>query len=96
MGQENKSLKNLILSSKWEDLPTLLSLQWKNAIFIIGESMKILKVHFCQQIIIYINTSPQYTKRCEIATFGGLYFLGKVDIVNILCQKSGFRCLRLQ
>ena len=52
-----------------------------------GESVKILKLHFWPEE--YINISPQYTKRCGIATFGGVCFLRKKDFVNIFMRKSG-------
>jgi hypothetical protein len=51
-----------------------------------GESVKNLKLDFWPEK--YINISPQYTKRCGIATFGGVCFLGKIDFVNIFMRKS--------
>ena len=45
----------------------------KNSVW--GEKMKILKSNFWQEK--YINMGPQYTKRCRIATFGGVCFLKK-------------------
>ena len=50
--------------------------------------MEILKLHFWPEK--YINISPQYTKRCGIATLGGVCFLRKMDVVNILMRKSEF------
>ena len=50
--------------------------------------MKNLKLDFWPEK--YINISPQYTKRCGIATFGGVCFLRKIYFVNIFMRKSWF------
>jgi hypothetical protein len=56
--------------------------QWEMALFIMGEKMKILKSNFWPEK--YINMGPQYTKRCRIATFGGIfqYFHEKIMIYD--------------
>ena len=56
--------------------------------FIMGENLKILKSNFWPEK--YINMGPQYTKRCRIATFGGVCFLKKSWFVNIFMKKSWF------
>ena len=42
-----------------------------------------------------INIGLEYTKRCGIATFGGVCFLIKVDFVNIFIRKSGFQIFEI-
>ena len=38
----------------------------------------------------FTNIGLEYTKRCKIATFGGVCFLRKVDFVYIFMRKSRF------
>ena len=45
------------------------------------QKLKNLKSHFWPEK--FTNIGPEYTKRCGIATFGGVCFLRKVDFVNI-------------
>jgi hypothetical protein len=49
-----------------------------------GGQRKNLKAHFWPEK--FTNIGPEYTKRCRIATFGGVYFLRKVDFVNIFMK----------
>ena len=51
-----------------------------------GGKLKILKFHFWPEK--FTNTGLEYTKRCGIATFGGVCFLRKVHFVNIFMGKS--------
>jgi hypothetical protein len=43
----------------------------------------------------YINMGQQYTKRCRIATFGGVCFLRKVEFSNIFMRKSRFKIFEI-
>ena len=56
--------------------------------FIMGGELKFFKFHFWPEK--YTNTGLEYTKRCGIATYGGVYFLKKVYLVNIFMRKSKF------
>ena len=49
-----------------------------------GEKLKNLKSYFWPGK--FTNFGPEYTKRCRIATFGGVCFLRKVDFVNIFMK----------
>ena len=51
--------------------------------------MQILKSHFYPEKL--ANIGLEYTKRCAIATFWGVCFLRKVDLVNIFRRKLRFR-----
>ena len=51
-----------------------------------GGNLKSLKFNFWPEK--YINMGPQNTKRCIIATFGGVCFLRNVDLLNIFMRKS--------
>ena len=52
--------------------------------FIMGEKLKNFNFIFGQKKI--TNIGPEYTKRCRIATFWGVCFLRKVDLVNIFYE----------
>ena len=52
--------------------------------FIMGGKLKKLKSNFWAEK--FSNIGPEYTKRCRIATFGGVCFLRKVDFVNIFMR----------
>ena len=63
-------------------LATILKVLMENVDFIIGENLKILKSHCWPEKS--TNIGIEYTKRCGIATFGGVCFLRKVDFVYIV------------
>ena len=52
--------------------------------FYIGGKLKKIKFHFWPEKSTNIGT--EYTKRCRIATFGGVCFLRKGDYVNIFMR----------
>jgi hypothetical protein len=52
--------------------------------FIMGGKLKKLKSHFWPQKL--TNNGPEYTKRCRIGTFGGVWFLRKIDSVDIFLR----------
>ena len=56
--------------------------------------MKILKSNFWLDK--YINMGPQHTKRCRIATFGGMFSKKKVDFSIFSWENHDLWFLRLQ
>jgi hypothetical protein len=50
-----------------------------------GEKLKFLKSNFWLEHL--TNIGPKYTKRCGIATFGGVCFLKKVDFFQYFHEK---------
>ena len=56
--------------------------------FIMDGKLNILKSHSWPDK--FTNTGLEYTKRCGMATFVGVFFLKKVYFVNIFMRKSLF------
>ena len=61
--------------------------------FTMGDTEKFLKSLFWPEKL--VNISPHHTKRCRIATFGGVCFLRKVEFVNNFMRKSGFKIFEI-
>jgi hypothetical protein len=59
-----------------------------NNIFYIGQNSRIFEIDFFGPKS--ANIVLKYTKRCGIATFGGVCFLRKVEFIYIFIRKSIF------